>query len=110
MNRAAMTKTGLLAAIALASTALAGCGQNAPAERPPPTGARIGGPFELVDKTGRTVRWSDFDGKYRITYFGYTYCPDACPLDVQSLMRALARFEKEKPALAAQVQPIFVTI
>ena len=88
----------------------AGCGGNAPAEDPPLAGAAIGGPFELVDKTGKTVRWSDFDGKYRIVYFGYTYCPDVCPLDVQHLMQGFARFEEAEPRLAAEVQPIFVTI
>ena len=88
----------------------AGCGGNAPAEDPPLAGAAIGGPFELVDKTGKTVRWSDFDGKYRIVYFGYTYCPDVCPLDVQHLMQGFARFEEAEPRLAAEVQPIFVSI
>ena len=87
----------------------AGCGGNAPAEDPPLAGAAIGGPFELVDKTGKTVRWSDFDGKYRIVYFGYTYCPDVCPLDVQHLMQGFARFEEAEPRLAAEVQPIFVS-
>ena len=88
----------------------AGCGTNTPAEDPPLAGAAIGGPFELVDKTGKTVRWSDFDGKYRIVYFGYTYCPDVCPLDVQHLMQGFARFEEAEPRLAAEVQPIFVSI
>ena len=88
----------------------AGCGGNTPAGDPPLAGASIGGPFELVDKTGKTVRWSDFDGKYRIVYFGYTYCPDVCPLDVQHLMQGFARFEEAEPGLAAEVQPIFVTI
>ena len=88
----------------------AGCGGNAPAEDPPLAGAAIGGPFELVDKTGKAVRWSDFDGKYRIVYFGYTYCPDVCPLDVQHLMQGFARFEEAEPRLAAEVQPIFVSI
>ena len=86
------------------------CGSGAPAEDPPLAGAAIGGPFELVDKTGKAVRWSDFDGKYRMIYFGYAYCPDVCPLDVQRMMQGFARFKQAEPGLAAQVQPIFVTL
>lgn len=115
MNRAAMTKTPLIApliaiAAGLLCLPLTGCGGEVPAERPPLAGARIGGPFELIDKNGQNVRWSQFDGKYRLVYFGYTFCPDMCPMDVQSLMRALARFEKEQPERAALVQPIFISI
>ena len=87
----------------------AGCG-SAPAEEPPLAGAAIGGPFELVDSQGSTVRWSDFDGKYRMIYFGYAYCPDVCPLDVQRMMQGYNRFKEAEPQLAAQVQPLFVTI
>ena len=90
---------------------LAACGSGgAPAADPPLAGAAIGGPFELVDKTGRTVRWSDFDGKYRMVYFGYAYCPDVCPLDVQRMMQGFAKFKQANPESAAQVQPIFITI
>ena len=88
---------------------LAACNAQDTAE-PPLAGAAIGGPFELVDSSGDTVRWSDFDGKYRIVYFGYAYCPDVCPFDVQRMMQGYARFKEENPELAAQVQPIFVTI
>ena len=81
-----------------AALALSACGSgSAPAERPPLEGARIGGPFTLADKTGRMVRWSDFAGKYRIVYFGYTFCPDACPMDVQQMMQGFARFAKAEP-------------
>ncbi len=109
MNRCAMTKLTGIIALALA---LSACGTQgtAPAERPPLEGAAIGGPFTLQDKAGSTVRWQDFAGKYRIVYFGYTFCPDACPLDVQKMMQGFARFEKQSPQLAAQVQPIFITI
>lgn len=90
--------------------ALSACdASNAPAN-PPLAGARIGGPFTLVDKNGKTVRWSDFDGKYRIVYFGYTYCPDVCPFDMQTLMQGYAKFAKGHPDLADQVQPMFVSI
>jgi len=116
MNRRAMIKTfrgpaALLASLAL-PLALAACGgpANEPAQKPPLEGAAIGGPFTLIDKAGKPVNWSDFDGKYRIVYFGYSFCPDACPLDVQKMMQGFAAFEKAQPALAAQVQPIFVTI
>lgn len=93
-------------------TALAACGgpAKAPEAQPPLAGARIGGPFTLTDQDGRTVRDSDFAGKYRIVYFGYSYCPDICPVDLQKLMRGLAQFEKADPARGAKVQPLFVTV
>src|SRR3546814_4341573 len=64
---------------------------------PPLEGARTGGPFTLTDQNGRTVRDSDFAGKYRIVYFGYSFCPDICPVDLQKLMRGLSLFEKAAP-------------
>lgn len=111
MNRRAMFKPISPLLAALLAVSLAGCGgPQKTAEKPPLEGAAIGGPFSLVDKQGRTVKWSDFAGRYRIVYFGYSFCPDACPMDVQKLMQGYARFEKASPALAAQVQPIFITI
>jgi len=112
MNRRAMStihKHILAAAIPLALL-LSSCGDSSPAVEPPLAGAAIGGPFELVGKDGQTVRWDDFDGKYRIVYFGYAYCPDVCPLDVQHMMQGFAKFAEAEPKLAAQVQPIFITI
>ncbi|WP_210766670.1 SCO family protein [Caenibius tardaugens] len=91
---------------------LAGCEMSgdSPTGKPPLEGARIGGPFTLVDKNGKTVKWSDFDGRYRIVYFGYAYCPDVCPFDMQKLMQGFAKFAKAHPDLADDVQPIFITI
>lgn len=108
MNRHAMsTLRARFLALCLPLALLAGCGGPA---QPPLAGAAIGGPFELVDAAGKTMRWSDFDGKYRIVYFGYAYCPDVCPLDVQRMMQGYSRFKQAEPELAAQVQPLFVTI
>lgn len=76
----------------------------------PLAGAAIGGPFALVDQDGRAVTDRSFAGNYMLVYFGYTYCPDVCPLDVQKLATALRSFEKTDPARAARVQPIFVTV
>jgi protein SCO1/2 len=111
MNRDTMSTRARLLAACLALSSLSGCGGGTSETGAPPlAGAAIGGPFELVDSQGRTVRWSDFDGKYRVLYFGYAYCPDVCPLDVQRMMQGYARFKEAEPELAAQVQPIFVTI
>jgi protein SCO1/2 len=110
-RRAMMIRNTLFATIApTLFLALSACGSNAPPAERPLAGAKIGGEFTLADKAGKTVRWADFAGKYRIVYFGYTFCPDACPMDVSQLMQGFARFAKAEPARAAQVQPIFITI
>jgi protein SCO1/2 len=111
MNRRAMLKQMIAAvALSLVAPSLTGCSGGAPPEQPPLAGAAIGGPFTLTDSKGQTVRWSDFEGRYRIVYFGYAYCPDVCPLDVQRMMQGYALFAKESPELARQVQPIFISI
>ncbi|MCJ2178907.1 SCO family protein [Novosphingobium album (ex Hu et al. 2023)] len=117
MNRHAMTYRksrfaripfALAACLAL-SMPLAAC-QQQQTEQPPLEGAAIGGPFTLVNKNGKTVTWAQFKGEWRIVYFGYTFCPDACPLDVQAMMRGFNLFTKAHPDLAAKVQPIFISI
>lgn len=90
--------------------ALAACQQQGTAEAPPLEGAAIGGPFTLSDKDGKTVTWDQFKGRWRVVYFGYTFCPDACPMDVQAMMAGFTKFEKAEPAKAAKVQPIFISI
>jgi protein SCO1 len=87
---------------------LAGCQGAAPA--PPLEGARIGGPFALTDQNGATRSDRDFAGKYRIMYFGYTFCPDVCPVDVAHLVAGYRAFAKADPARGARVVPIFVTV
>ena len=76
----------------------------------PLAGAQSGGPFTLVDQDGRTVTEKDFAGRYMLVYFGYTFCPDVCPLDAQKLATALRTFEKQDPARAAKVVPVVVTV
>jgi protein SCO1/2 len=92
----------------LAALALAGC--SAGAGDPPLKGARIGGPFNLVDQNGRPVTERDFAGRYRIMYFGFTHCPDVCPTDLAAISRALKAFEAKDAGAAAKVVPVFVTV
>jgi protein SCO1/2 len=76
---------------------------------PPLAGARIGGPFMLTDQTGARFSSASLEGKHRLVYFGYTFCPDVCPVDLQQIGLALKRFETDDPERAARVQPLFVT-
>lgn len=95
---------------AAAALLLAGCGAGRQPEQPPLAGARIGGPFSLTGEEGRTVTDRDLAGRWRIMYFGYTFCPDVCPVDAQNIAAGLKRFEAADPARAASVTPVFVTI
>ena len=91
-----------------------GAGGNASSEmegtRGDLAGARIGAPFTLTDQDGKKVRWDDFKGKYRLVYFGYSYCPDVCPLDLQHITQGFSQFEKADAERAAKVQPIFISV
>lgn len=69
--------------------------------------ALIGGPFTLTNHLNQPVTDKDFLGKYMIIYFGYTYCPDICPTDLQIMTDALHRLE---PSVAKQINPVFVTV
>ncbi len=67
----------------------------------------IGGPFEMVDHTGQNVTDETYRGKFMLIYFGFTYCPDICPTELQVVSSALNGLsEAELNAL----QPLFVTV
>jgi len=106
MNGTPDSLRGLIGALLLALL-LAACGESA---APPLAGARIGGPFALTNQDGARITDATLAGKYRIMYFGYSYCPDACPTDLALISAGLKAFEAKQPALGAKVQPVFVSI
>ena len=69
-------------------------------------GGAIGGPFELVDDTGATVTDKDVITGPTLIYFGYTFCPDVCPLDVMRNAQAVTILEEE----GIDVTPVFISI
>ena len=77
---------------------------------PPLKGANIGGDFTLTDQDGQPFSSDSLKGKYRIIYFGYSYCPDVCPVDLQKIMQGFAAFEKAHPERAQDIQPIFISV
>ncbi|WP_293548992.1 SCO family protein [Parvibaculum sp.] len=68
--------------------------------------ALIGGPFTLTDQSGKTVTDADFKGKYMLVYFGFTFCPDVCPTELQVMAGAMEKLGDK----AEKVQPVFVTV
>lgn len=46
---------------------------------------KVGGPFALVDYDGKLVTDKTYRGKYMLIYFGYTFCPDVCPEELEKM-------------------------
>lgn len=80
----------------------ADCRQSAIAGGP----GAIGGPFTLVDRTGQTVTDKDVITKPSLVYFGYTFCPDVCPLDNARNAEAVDILEE----MGHEVTPVFISI
>lgn len=97
----------LLLALTAALLALPAC--QADPGPPPLEGARMRNSFALTSHEGRPLTADAFAGKYRIVYFGFTFCPDVCPVDLQLISTALRQFEEKDASRAARVQPIFIT-
>src|SRR3546814_8535370 len=63
----------------------------------------FGGPFVLMDHSGREVTERTYLGRLQVIYFGYTHCPDLCPIDAANIAQAV---DLLGPA-AKVVQPLF---
>jgi protein SCO1/2 len=72
----------------------------------PPIRPPAGGPFSLIDHSGRRMTEADFSGRYLLVYFGYTHCPDVCPTGVQAMSDAVDYLGAD----GEKVQPIFITV
>ena len=103
-----------LTAVALAALLLGG--GIAMVSRAPPPGASapaavtgkalIGGPFSLIDTTGKRVTDADFRGRFMLVYFGYTFCPDVCPASLQVIGAALDQLGLD----GEKITPVFITL
>lgn len=69
--------------------------------------AKLGGPFTLTNHEGRRVTDADFRGRYMLIYFGFAYCPDVCPTELQAMGRALDLIGPEK---AKKIVPVFISV
>jgi len=69
-------------------------------------GGGIGGPFELVNSAGETVTDKDVITEPSLVYFGYTFCPDVCPLDTARNAEAVDVLAER----GVSVTPVFISI
>lgn len=97
-------RNALLAAISCFAV-LAGCsptgGTGAQASGASPactnrSSDAIGGPFKLASADGRQVTEQDFKGRKALVFFGYTYCPDICPITLFNVGKALQDVPADK--------------
>lgn len=72
--------------------------------------APVGGPFTLIGTDGQPVSDSAFRGQYMLMVFGYTYCPDVCPMSLLAVSNALSTLEQSSPERANRLTPVFVTL
>jgi cytochrome oxidase Cu insertion factor (SCO1/SenC/PrrC family) len=70
------------------------------------TGTPIGGDFTLIDQFGQTRTNRDFLGRYRLVFFGFTFCPSVCPTELQKITDVMAQLG----TAADQVTPMFISI
>ncbi|HEY4135559.1 MAG TPA: SCO family protein [Alphaproteobacteria bacterium] len=71
-----------------------------------PAGTDLGGPFNLVDQDDRPVTDATFAGKFMLIYFGFTYCPDVCPTEMQTMATAI----DELGPSGDKVQPMLISV
>ena len=69
-------------------------------------GGDLGGPFELVGSDGQAVTDKDVITEPTLIYFGYTFCPDVCPLDVDRNASAIDILQER----GQSVTPVFISI
>lgn len=75
---------------------------------PPQSASRssVGGPFSLTTHEGKRVTEKDFQGKYMLVAFGYTYCPDICPSELQTIALTMDALGPK----ADGIVPVFISV
>ncbi|QPH52684.1 SCO family protein [Pontivivens ytuae] len=69
-------------------------------------GADIGGPFSLVSEDGARVTDAEVIDRPSLVYFGYSYCPDVCPIDLSRNAVAVDLLTEQ----GIDVKPVFITV
>jgi len=100
-----LARTFVLASVALAA-ACGPAGSQTPFQGVDVTGAAMGDDLRLADQNGKPRSLDEFRGKVVVVAFGYTHCPDVCPMTLANLANARRKLGKQ----GDQVQVLFVTV
>ena len=121
------TRRAFAGALAAAALALGGCDKLVPPKSPfqgvDVTGSDIARDLRLHDPSGKARSLADYRGKVVVVSFGYTHCPDVCPMTLANLASARKKLgdhgkdvqvlfvtvdpDRDKPALLAEYVPAF---
>jgi protein SCO1/2 len=99
-----MVRSCLAVAVIALLAGAAACHRPAP----PATDGRpdFGGDFTLIDTNGQTFELSQLRGKAVLLFFGYTFCPDMCPMTMAHVLDVMKRLGPAR----AEVVPVFITL
>ena len=97
---------GKLAALAGVLVLLWSAGAAAAAARPGAFPVDLGGPFALMDHTGRAVSDEDFRGRFMLVFFGYANCPGICPIGLRTMVEAVDLLGER----SEQVVPLLISV
>lgn len=64
----------------------------------------------LYNTKGEPVTHKDFEGKYYLLYFGFTFCPDVCPISLNKMARAMDIVKKSKEYEYFDLEAVFVSV
>lgn len=81
-------------------------GHNASLTAPGIVAENFGGPFTLTDYAGHTVTDKNYAGRWRLIYFGFTYCPAICPTELAKITQTMKLLGDK----ADQITPIFISL
>jgi protein SCO1 len=66
--------------------------------------------FTLTDQNGKSVKLSDLRGKAVLIFFGYTHCPDVCPMTMADYKRIKQDLAQTAPELADRVEYVMISV
>lgn len=111
MNKITLARTAffifaLAAVLASPQNRAAADAKHGAHDSAPASNAVIGGPFHLTDQHGKQISDADFRGRVMLVFFGFTHCPDICPVSVSSLSKAMELLGDK----ADKTAPVFITV